>query len=56
MALLRGIIEIERAVFVFGSVLTHEKKIFGEGKIRRDIFVHTATLQHSKGRFLKLGN
>ena len=43
-------------VCCFGSVLTHEKEIFGESKIRRDMFVHTAPQQHSKGRYLKQGN
>ena len=43
-------------VCCFGSVPTHEKEIFGESKIRRDMFVHTAPQQHSKGRYLKQGN
>ena len=43
-------------VCCFGFVPTHEKEIFGESKIRRDMFVHTAPQQHSKGRYLKQGN
>ena len=40
-------------VCCFGSVPTHEKEIFGKSKIRRDMFVHTAPQQNSKGRYLK---
>ena len=42
-------------IFCFGSVPTNKKEIFVESKIRRDMFVHAATEQHSKGRFLEAG-
>ena len=56
-ALFWVIIEIERALFVsFYSISTQDKATFGQSEIRRDVFVHTATLQHSKGMLLKQEN
>ena len=56
-ALFWVIIEIERALFVsFYSISTQDKATFGQSEIRRDVFEHTATLQHSKGMLLKQDN
>ena len=56
-ALFWAIIQIERAPFVsFYSISTQDKATFGQSEIRRDVFVHTATLQHSKGMLLKQDN
>ena len=49
-ALFWAIIQIERALFVsFYSISTQDKATFGQSEIRRDVFEHTAKLQHSKG-------
>ena len=56
-ALFWVIIKIERALFVsFYSISTQDKASFGQSEITRDVFVHTATLQHSKGMLLKQDN
>ena len=56
-ALFWAIIQIERALFVsFYSISTQDKATFGQSEIMRDVFVHTATLQHSKGMLLKQEN
>ena len=56
-ALFWDIIQIESARFVyFYSISTQDKATFGQSEIRRDVFVHTATLQHSKGMLLKQDN
>ena len=56
-ALFWAIIQIERALFVsFYSISTQDKASFGQSGIKRDVFVHTATLQHSKGMLLKQYN
>ena len=56
-ALFWAIIQIERAPFVsFYSISTQDKASFGQSGIKRDVFVHTATLQHSKGMLLKQYN
>ena len=48
---------MERALFVsFYSISTQDKASFGQSRITRDVFVHTATLQHSKGMLLKQEN
>ena len=55
-ALFWAIIQIERAPFVsFYSISTQNKATFGQSEIR-DVFVHTATLQHSKGMLSKQDN
>ena len=57
MALFWAIIEIERALFVsFYCISTQDRATFGQSEIRRDVFVHTATMQHSKGMLLKQEN
>ena len=57
MALFWAIIQIERALLIsFYSISTQDKATFGQSEIRRDVFVHTATLQHSKGMLLKQDN
>jgi len=53
MALFSGLIEIERAVFVFSAQFPQMKRRhLGKAKLEETFFVHTATLQHT-GRFLK---